>query len=156
MVKKQLPEDFKEFIKCLNANKVKYLLLGGWAVSTYGEPRATKDIDFLVSKDDKNLFNLDKALKDFCSPPLDVNILKESGCFFRMGQPPIMIEIINEASGIEFNDCYKRKNIIIMDGVAVKTISVTDLIKNKRAAGRGQDIADIEILEKICNKRKKL
>ena len=54
MVKRQLPEDFKEFIQCLNNNNVKYLLLGGWAVGIYGHPRATKDIDFLVSNDDDN------------------------------------------------------------------------------------------------------
>ena len=54
MAKKQLPVDFKEFIQCLNKHEVKYLLLGGWAVGIYGQPRATKDIDFLVSKDDDN------------------------------------------------------------------------------------------------------
>ena len=46
MEKKQLPVDFKEFIQCLNLNKVKYLLVGGWAVGLYGHPRATKDINF--------------------------------------------------------------------------------------------------------------
>ncbi|NOG45211.1 MAG: hypothetical protein HND50_08270 [Calditrichaeota bacterium] len=55
MAMKQLPEDFKEFIKCLNENNVRYLLLGGWAVGIYRNPRATKDIDFLVAIDDKNI-----------------------------------------------------------------------------------------------------
>jgi len=49
MVKRQLPEDFKDFIQLLNINDVKYLLVGGWAVAAHGHPRATKDIDFLVS-----------------------------------------------------------------------------------------------------------
>jgi len=48
MAKRQLPDDFKEFIQCLNSNDVRYLLVGGWAVGIYGHPRATKDIDFLI------------------------------------------------------------------------------------------------------------
>ena len=73
MAKRQLPEDFKEFIQCLNINDVKYLLLGGWAVGIYGHPRATKDIDFLVAKDNDNLKKLKKALEDFGSPPVDLS-----------------------------------------------------------------------------------
>ena len=61
MAKKQLPEEFKEFINLLNSNKVKYLLLGGWAVGYYSNPRATKDIDFLVFVDDVNLKKLEKG-----------------------------------------------------------------------------------------------
>ena len=63
MEKKQLPEAFKEFIQCLNKNKVKYLLLGGWAVGIYGQPRTTKDIDFIISKDKKNLNKFQSSLQ---------------------------------------------------------------------------------------------
>ncbi len=54
---KQLPEDFKDFIKFLNEYKVRYLLVGGWAVGIYGNPRATKDIDFFIATDDENIHN---------------------------------------------------------------------------------------------------
>ncbi len=70
MTLKQLPEDFKDFIKFLNENKVRYLLIEGWAVGIYGNPRATKDIGFLIARDDDNI---GKPLDVFCSFP-HVNI----------------------------------------------------------------------------------
>jgi len=83
MERKQLPEDFKDFIHCLNSNKVKYLLVGGWAVGLYGHPRATKDIDFLIFTDNKNLKKLGKALADFGAPPVDINYLRERSHLLR-------------------------------------------------------------------------
>ncbi len=65
MEKRQLPEDFLDFLDLLNSNNVKYLQLGGWAVGIYGHPRATKDIDFLINTDDENLIKLSKALYEF-------------------------------------------------------------------------------------------
>lgn len=64
-----------------------------------------------------------------------------------MGRSPIQIDIITEASGVDINDCYKRKNIIIIDGQTIPVISKEDLIRNKKAAGRLQDFADAEYLE---------
>jgi len=72
MGKMQLPEEFKEFINLLNKNCVKYLLLGGWAVGYYSNPRATKDIDFLVFIYNSNLKKLEKVFKDFKSPPVNI------------------------------------------------------------------------------------
>ncbi len=94
MAQRQLPEDFKNFTKFLNANKVKYLLIGGWAVGIHGSPRATKDIDFLIAVDDANLKRLQKAMYEFGAPSIDMSVLKEKGNFFRMGRPPIQIDII--------------------------------------------------------------
>ena len=147
MGKYKLPEDFKEFIQCLNANNVKYLLVGGWAVGIYGNPRATKDIDFLISKDNKNLYNLDKALAEFGAPPLDINELSVKGNGVRFGQSPLMVEIINDASGIDIENCYARREIISVDSFEISVISKKDLIINKKAAGRLRDLADVEILE---------
>ena len=79
MEKKPLPEDFKEFIHLLNKNDVEYLLVGGWAVGLYGNPRATKDIDFLIAVDDENLEKLEKALYEFGAPTIDMSHFKEPG-----------------------------------------------------------------------------
>jgi len=147
MAKRQLPDDFKEFIHCLNSNDVKYLLVGGWAVGIYGHPRATKDIDFLISTDNNNLDNLRNALVAFNAPPIDLESFKEKGYVIRMGASPIQIDIINDADGINIDDCYSRKEIINVDGIEVKIISRKDLIKNKRASGRSTDIADADKLE---------
>jgi len=148
MVRKQLPDDFRDFIQCLNSNNVRYLLVGGWAVGMYGHPRATKDIDFLIAIEDKNLEALEKALYAFGGPPIDTEQFKEKGYVIRIGSSPIQIDIINEADGIDMNDCYQRKSIIKADGIDINVISKEDLIKNKRTSARNIDLADAEKLEK--------
>jgi len=147
MAKKQLPEEFKDFIKLLNSNKVKYLLLGGWAVGAYGHPRATKDIDFLVSRDNTNLEKLKRVFLKFKSPPVNIEILKEDNSLIAIGSPPVLIEVINTASGIKIDECFARKKIIEIEGTKINLISKDDLIRNKKASGRLRDLADVEILE---------
>jgi hypothetical protein len=114
----------------------------------YGIPRATKDIDFLISNNNDNLEKLQKAALAFGAPPLDMERFMEKGYVIRMGASPIQIDIINEADGINFEDCYSRKVIINTEGVDISIISREDLIKNKKASGRKMDIADAEKLEK--------
>ena len=152
MVKRQLPDDFKEFIQCLNSNNVRYLLVGGWAVGIHGHPRATKDIDFLLSIDNKNLEKLQKALQDFGAPPVDLEKFKEKGYVIRMGNSPVQIDIINEADGIDIDDCIQRKETINIEGINIDIISKNDLIKNKTASGRSMDIADAEKLAGLKRK----
>jgi len=147
MEKKQLPEDFKDFIQCLNSNNVKYLLIGGWAVGIHGHPRATKDIDFFILIDNNNLENLEKALNSFGAPPTDVNYLQKKGNVIRFGVSPIAIDIINDADGIDFEDCYSRKEIIMVENIEIPLISKSDLIINKRSTGRQEDLADAIKLE---------
>ena len=148
MGKKQLPDEFLEFVQCLNSNNVRYLLVGGWAVGLYGNPRATKDIDFLVSANNKNLEKLQKALLAFGAPPIDIERFKEKGNVIRIGSSPVQIDIIHEADGIDIDDCYLRKEAISIEGTDIFVISKDDLIKNKRASGRNMDLADAEKLEK--------
>ncbi len=119
MAQRQLPEDFKDFIRFLNLNEVKYLLVGGWAVGLYGNPRATKDIDFLNSIHKENLDKITKALSDFGGPTIEAIHLSKPGSVFRMGSPPIQIDIINQASGISFEECYKRKTLMVFDDIFV-------------------------------------
>ena len=152
MAKRQLPDDFKEFIQCLNSNNVRYLLVGGWAVGMYGNPRATKDIDFLVAIDNENLANLQKALLAFGAPPIDLERFKEKGNVIRMGSSPVLIDIINEADGIDIDDCYPRRKIMNIEDTDISIISLNDLIRNKKASGRSMDIADAEKLEKHNNR----
>ncbi len=148
MAPKPLPEDFKDFIKFLNANSVKYLLLGGWAVGLHGNPRATKDIDFLIAVDDENLDRLRKAMCEFGVPTIDMNIFKDKGNFFRMGRPPIQIDIISDAAAIDFYESYSRRQVLKIEDIEISLISKQDLIRNKKATGRHRDLDDAEILEK--------
>ena len=145
-----MPDDFIEFIQCLNSNNVRYLLVGGWAVGIYGHPRATKDIDFLVAIDDDNLEKLQKAFIAFGAPPVDTERFKEKGYVIRIGSSPVQIDIINEADGIDIADCYLRKKTVKLGDTDVYVISRDDLIKNKKASGRSTDMADLEKLVSTC------
>ena len=147
MARKQLPEDFKDFIRFLNAHSVRYLLVGGWAVGIYGNPRATKDIDFLIAVDDENVAKLQKALFQFGAPTVENKVFQEKGNVFRMGRVPVQIDIINQATGIDFEDCYPRRNVITVEDVQISILSIKDLIKNKKASGRHRDLADVEGFE---------
>jgi hypothetical protein len=147
MAPKQLPDDFKEFIQCLNKHEVRYLLVGGWAVGIYGNPRATKDIDFLIAVDDDNVEKLLAALREFRAPTVDRKVFQEPGNVYRIGSSPIQIDIINQASGIEFEDAYAKRETLISEDLPISTISRADLIRNKKASGRHRDLADVEFLE---------
>jgi hypothetical protein len=143
----RLPEEFKEFINLLNANHVKYLLLGGWAVGYYSNPRVTKDIDFLVATDSSNLMKLKNVFLDFKSPPMNIEFLKEEKGYLFIGSPPLRIEVISNADGINIRDCYKRKNVVEIDNVKINVISKNDLIINKKSTNRLKDLSDAEVLE---------
>jgi hypothetical protein len=122
------------------------LLVGGWAVALHGHPRSTKDIDFLVAIDNTNLEKLEKALDSFGAPPYDINHLNEKGNILIFGVSPIRIDIINEASGIDFKDCYPRRKTVIVEGIEIPVISKSDLIMNKKSTGRLSDLGDVEKL----------
>jgi hypothetical protein len=147
MALKQLPDDFSEFIQCLNVHEVRYLLVGGWAVGIWGTPRVTKDIDFLIGIDDENIARLQAALLEFGAPTVSAQVFQEPGNVYRIGRSPVQIDIINQASGIAFDDCFSRRVIIRAENVDISTISRADLIQNKRASGRHRDLADVETLE---------
>jgi hypothetical protein len=93
------------------------------------------------------LEKLQKALLAFGAPPVNLEHFKEKGYVIRIGSSPIQIDIINEADGINFDDCYQRKETINIDGTDIYLISKEDLIKNKKTSGRSMDIADAEKLE---------
>jgi len=154
MAQKPLPEDFRNFIELLNSNKVEYILIGGWAVGLHGNPRTTKDIDFLVEKSSRNIKRLQKTLYEFGSPPVDENHFKIPGNVYRMGRHPIQIDVLSHAIGIDTLKSIKRAETIIVDKLSIKVISFDDLIESKKATGRLQDLADAEKLIKIKNAKK--
>lgn len=144
-------QDFKDLLSALNDNEVKYLIVGGWAVSHHAQPRATKDLDILIQPAPRNAVYLLRALQQFGAPvaALRAADFTRKGSFFRFGAPPIAIDILPEISGIEFRAAWKRRVTEVIDeqaGLAVHYISRADLISTKLAAGRPQDIADVAAL----------
>src|SRR5258706_10735375 len=102
MAERQLPAEFKEFIKYLNKNRVRYLLIGGWAVGIHSNPRLTIDIDFLVGVDEKNIGKIVATLADFGIKGVSKAFFKIKDNTFRIGRSPLKIDILNKALGIDF------------------------------------------------------
>lgn len=143
-----LPQDFRDFLKLLNSKKIKYLLIGGYAVGYYGYPRATAGMDIWIAISKENAKKMTEAIKDFGmnTPDLNESIFLEPGKVIRMGYPPIRIEVLTEVSGVNFKQCYARRKETRIDGLKVKIISFEDLLKNKKASGRYKDLNDLENL----------
>jgi hypothetical protein len=145
--------DFKELLSILNDEQVKYLVVGGYAVSLHAQPRATKDLDIVIRCDRENAAALFRALAAFGAPleGLKPDDFAEVGTFFRMGTPPVMVDILPEISGVDFDHAWQRRVMETIDaetGLKAAFISADDLITAKVAAGRAQDLADVEALRK--------
>lgn len=144
-----LPDDFREFLKLLSAHRVKYMMIGGYAVAHYGHVRTTADLDVWIESSPANALKMVKVLIEFgydvdaLRPDLFLNERK----IVRMGLPPLRLEILTSISGVTFADCYPRAKRVRVPGVSVKVIAYEDLIKNKVASGRQKDLADVEALE---------
>ena len=143
-----LPPDFKEFLKILKDNNIKYLLIGGYAVGYYGYPRATNDMDIFIPNDTVTAKQMVSALRDFGfdTPELKAEIFLKENNIVRMGIPPMRIEILNSISGVDFEECFKKKNTENIDGIQINIISLEHLKKNKKASGRHKDLDDFENL----------
>ena len=145
---KLLPDDFRDFLKLCNQKRVKYLLIGGYAVGYYGYPRATGDMDIWIERSAENAAKMVAVLIafGFDVPELSTDLLLEVGKIVRMGVPPIRLEILNEISGVTFAECYPSRVRVKLDGIRVDVIGLEDLKTNKAAAGRLKDLDDLEHL----------
>ncbi len=148
MEKIELHPDFKDFLRLLNSYGVEYLVVGGYAVGYHGYPRATGDMDIWVAVSESNAHNVAMALRDFGMPEEKISkeMFLDKDKVIRMGIPPVRIEIITGASGVDFSDCYSHREVIEIGGVPVNFISLRDLKVNKRACGRHKDLEDLEHL----------
>ena len=116
-----------------------------------GFPRATKDINFFVQATPENAANLIRALTKFGAPLHEISEadLSSEGTVFQIGNGPRRIDIITNISGVKFEQAYANKATISIEGIEVPVISLGDLIANKRASARLQDLADVEKLESV-------
>lgn len=153
----ELDKDFREFIELLNEHKVKYLIIGGYAVNFHGYPRYTKDIDFWLWMTKPNIKKLIKAIQEFGFGGLNLEIedFMTPENIIQLGYEPYRIDILVDVEGIDFEECYERRTEAELDGTKVKFLSLRDLITAKKKAGRLQDLADAEQLEKLEKKKNK-
>ncbi len=143
-----LNKDYREMLQYLSDEGVKFLLVGAYALAAHGFPRATRDIDFFVWANPENAASLFRALDRFGAPLEEVSAadFAAEGTIFQIGVGPRRIDILTRIDGVTFADAYARRSTIRLEGIDVPVISREDLIANKRASGRTQDLADVERL----------
>ena len=144
----QLPPDFKDFLKLLNLKQVEYLLIGGYAVSYYGYPRATGDMDVWIAINLENAMRMVEVLKEFGFNVIDLSadLFLQENKIVRMGNPPLRLEVLTTISGVDFSECFEQRFVAKIDDIDVNLISLRDLKLNKKASGRFKDLNDLENL----------
>jgi len=145
-----LHPDFKELLAECVAAKVEFAIVGGYAVGFHARPRATKDLDLLVLGVPENLERLAAALETFGAPPNVVAAAKTAGAddVLYFGVVPLRVDIMTQADGIETRVALGRAVYADLGTFEAPILGLADLIANKRATGRKQDLADLELLEK--------
>jgi predicted nucleotidyltransferase len=149
-----MPPDLKELLRAFNEHGVRYLIVGGYAFGAHAEPRATKDLDVFIATDEKNSNAVYRALAAYGAPmegfsPEDFR--DQSG--FQIGQPPARVDVLQNISGISFEEAWPNRVEGLVDGdVVAPVISKEDLIRNKLEAGRDQDIVDVKALRAAPSK----
>jgi hypothetical protein len=140
--------DWTELLNAFNAGGVRYLVVGGQAVIFYAEPRYTKDIDLWVGTDPTNAEAVYKSLKDFGAPLAGIapDTFADPDLFYQIGVPPFRVDIIMSIPGVSFDSAWEKRNAVELEGIVVPLIAKDDLIANKIACGRPQDLVDAEAL----------
>jgi hypothetical protein len=151
-----LPRDFQDFLRLLNANEIRYVVIGGYAVAFHGYVRYTGDLDIFVELSNENAEKLARALREFGFdlPAVKPALFLRKGKIIRLGHEPMRLEILNEIDGVTFHECYKRRRIARLGRLKINFIALPQLLKNKRATLRQKDLADVEALAPKRHRRK--
>ncbi|HEX8155349.1 MAG TPA: DUF6036 family nucleotidyltransferase [Thermoanaerobaculia bacterium] len=140
--------DYVEMLSELSAAGAEFLVIGAHAVAAHGYTRATKDLDIWVRPTPENAARVWNALIRFGAPLIGVTAedLATRGTIYQIGNDPDRIDLITDPAGVSFEDAWPRRLTTVIDGVAYPVIGRDDLIANKRATGRPEDLIDIERL----------
>jgi hypothetical protein len=152
-----LNEDFLELLAALNAAEARFLVVGAYAVGVHGRPRATKDLDIWIEASAPNAIRVLVALRQFGAPLGDLTEadFASPGTGFKMGAPPRRIDILTKISDVDFAAAWPRRiEAEFGPDVRCGVIGIDDLIANKKAAGRPQDLADVDGLERLLRTRR--
>lgn len=149
----KLDGNFYDLLSAFRACNVRYLLIGGWAVSVHAQPRATQDMDIFVSSERSNLEAVYEALVRFGAPlkNMDKGQFLQPDTFFRIGVPPCQVDIFPGIPGVEFEACWGNRVEVGLDAdnsLSANVISADDLIAAKIASGREQDLADAQAIRR--------
>jgi len=141
-------QDFKDFLRLFEEEKVEYLLVGGYAIGNYGYPRATADMDIWIATNPVNAEKCAAAIRKFGMdvPEVVPELFLKPNSIIRLGLPPIRIEVHTTLSGVEFDACFARRHRVSVGGISINIISLEDLKRNKTSAGRHRDLDDLQHL----------
>lgn len=146
---------YRELLQLLNEFEVEYLIVGGYAVMKYGEPRYTKDLDVWVHNSPQNSARVVRALTEFGAPlehdGITAETFAEKQVVYQIGVAPVRIDILTEITGVHFADAWNKKVPSTFFGVPVHFISFDDLKVNKQALGRSSDLKDLKQDPKAAN-----
>jgi hypothetical protein len=154
-----MEKDQRDLLRVFNERKVKYLVVGGYAVSHFTEPRVTKDLAIFIDTTDENVAAVYAALAEFGAPLAGITSadFQDPAWGYQIGQPPSRIDILQELTAIDFASAWDAAEDGLIDSdIPVRYLSPADLIKNKLAIGRYRDLADAEALREseAANARK--
>ena len=141
--------DFRDLFAALSAERAEFIVVGAHAVMVHTEPRYTKDLDVWVRPSTENARRVLAALRAFGAPLADLRVedLETPGVVFQIGVAPNRIDVLTAIDGVSFDDAWPQRIPTAYGGVPISTLGLEDLITNKRAAGRPQDLLDLEKLE---------
>ncbi|HEX9202242.1 MAG TPA: nucleotidyltransferase [Acidobacteriaceae bacterium] len=151
-------KDFNDLLSAFNAHNVRYLIVGGYAYARYTEPRTTKDLDLFIRADPENALATFKALAEFGAYLADATVadFAKPGTIFQIGVAPFRIDVISDISGVTFDQAWDTSETALVDDtIPVRYISSDNLIANKLAAGRPQDLIDVEKLRQAAETKKR-
>jgi hypothetical protein len=145
----QMSSDFAELLRLFNDSNVRYLIVGGYAVMLYSEPRYTKDLDIWIDASAENSVKVFGALAEFGAPlsGLSADDFAHEGFFYQIGLPPSRIDIVMSIDGVKFEEAWPNRTKAEIGGQQCWFIGRKDLITNKRASGRHIDLHDVGLLE---------
>ena len=143
-------QDFRELLKLFIDRGVEYLVVGGYAVMKYTEPRFTKDLDLWISPTKENAQAVYDTLKEFGAPlkGLSPKDFTDKSCYYQMGRPPFRLDIIMDLSGMDFDSAWQNREDVLLTDLKISFISKKDLMRAKQLSGRPQDLLDLENLRK--------
>lgn len=147
-----LNEDFRDLLVLLADTGVEFVVVGAYALALHGAPRASGDIDLFVRPTPSNAERLFQALARFGAPLQAAGVtaadLAQPGAVYQIGLPPRRIDLLTEISGVSFDEAWASRVATEVEGRTVPFIGRDALLKNKQAAGRPKDLADIARLRR--------
>lgn len=153
-----IPSDYRDLLSILNKHKVKYLIVGAYAVIYYTEPRYTKDIDIWIRPDIKNAEKAYAALREFGAPlkGIEIEDFSNKNLVYQVGIEPVRIDIIMGISDVEFDFAWKHRTVADFERIKINIIGINELIEAKKKTKRDMDARDVEVLRtKLKFKRRR-